>query len=193
MSVKVTKSTDAVELYQVRQGRNFEGWGDIVLICGERSVSVMVRSDYGDYSYHWNATGGCPKSFLISLDQDYVMKNLSDYKNTVPDADANERQTKQYVIQARRARNLTDDEAREAWDSMINLVWEHKDEPNLYGHLLIDQEHFDTVFGDYEYIPSNKKPCPHCTTFFENVWVPFTDQLKVEIQETAELAATTKL
>jgi hypothetical protein len=42
MEMKVTKSQ--VELYRVRSGKGSLAWGNITLICGAESVSVMATS-----------------------------------------------------------------------------------------------------------------------------------------------------
>jgi hypothetical protein len=172
---KVTKSN--AELYRVRHN-TCEGWGDIILICGKESVSVMITSDYGSFSHYWSHCGEEPKSFLCSTDFDYTMKKLSNYNHYVKNPDGYPDEIKQSIIDARKYQNLTKEEAREAWDDMLNT--EHS-EGDLFYKELIDHSLFEKVFGDYDGLPSSEKESPRCRDLWEQVWKPFISQLKQEL------------
>lgn len=176
-SITVTKSSD-LELYQIR-GKNFEGWADIVLIIRDKTVSVMIASDYGSFSYYWGACGFDPKQFLISLNWDYAMKNLSDYKNYISDPEANDRKVKRLIIEARRNGSLNNLTARDAWEELTEL--DSCRNYDLYINELVSSEYFEEVFGEYEHLPDEKTRCPCCVEFWEKCWIPFTNQLKQEL------------
>ncbi|RAS62666.1 hypothetical protein DET48_11461 [Vibrio diazotrophicus] len=179
--VKVTKSQ--AELYQVRH-ETFEGWGDIHLVCGEQSVSVVIHSDYGTFAKYWSHCGCNPKKFLVDLDFDYCMKNLTDYKHYIKAPEQYPTEVKGRIIEARRAENLTKEEAREAWCDMLQTEF---DEGDLYFKELIDHHLFNKVFGDYEYLPCAKKIDPCCQELWEMVWLPFVERLKSELNLVSSL------
>lgn len=179
-TTRVIKSQ--AELYQVRH-ETFEGWADIFLICGEQSVSVVIHSDYGKFAKYWSHCGCNPKQFLIELDFDYCMKNLTDYKHRIDAPEQYPSKVKERIMVARRHDGtLTKEEAREAWGDMLQT--EHN-EGDLYFKELIDHHLFNKVFGDYEYLPSAKKIDPCCQELWDNVWLPFVEQLKSELAEKA--------
>lgn len=167
------------ELYQIRQNGS-SGWGDIVLVCGKESVRVMINSDFGSYSHIWTHCGGDPKEFLTEVDFDYCMKKLTDYNHYVPAPEEYPTEVKRRIIEARQDDNLTKAEAREAWEDMLNTEY---DEGDLYFKELIDHHLFEKVFYDYEYLPCAKKIAPRCQMFWDNVWLPFIEQLKTELTQ----------
>ncbi|MEB5557091.1 hypothetical protein GOP97_15090 [Vibrio cholerae] len=167
------------ELYQVRH-KTFGGWGDIFLICGQESVRVAINSDYGTFAHNWTHCGGDPKEFLTDIDFDYCMKKLTNYKHYVPAPEQYPIEVKQSIIESRREENLTKEEAREAWEDMLNT--EHS-EGDLYFKELIDHPLFEKVFGATEYLPSAQKVDPCCQDFWDKVWFPFIGQLKEELTQ----------
>ncbi|HCG9411647.1 TPA: hypothetical protein NKA80_004438 [Vibrio parahaemolyticus] len=172
----VTKSN--AELYRVRHN-TCEGWGDVILICGKESVSVMINSDYGSFSHVWIHCGCEPKAFLCDMDFHYTMKKLSNYNLYIDNPQSYPAEIKERIIVARRHdENLTKEEAREAWEDMLNT--EHS-EGDLFFKELIDHPLFGKVFGDYEYLPSAKMIDPHCQDLWDRVWTPFIKQLKEEL------------
>ena len=173
---KVIKSQ--AELYQVRAGGCT--WGDIVLVCGKESVSVMATSDYGSFDYFWSHCGGEPKAFLCGLDFQYTMKKLTNGKLYVPDPDGYEVEIKENIIEARKDESLTKEQARTAWDDMLS----HKEaypEGDLFYQGLVEHNLFEQVFGDYENLPSSEVECCRAVDFWKDIWAPFIAELKEEI------------
>ncbi|MBL4765070.1 MAG: hypothetical protein JKX67_07310 [Colwellia sp.] len=177
MPSKVTKSQ--AELYQVRSGQGSLAWGDITLICGPHSVSVMARSDYGSFDHHWSHCGGEPKGFLCGLDFQYTMKKLTNGKLYVPYPEGYEKEIKESIIDSRKADGLTRDQARTAWDEMLSIHDEYNG-GDLFFQALYEHEFFDKVFVDCEGMPSAKKPCGRAVDFYNDVWTPFIAELKKE-------------
>lgn len=177
---KVTKSQ--AELYQVRAG-GFT-WGDITLICGKESVSVMATSDYGSFNHFWSHCGGEPKAFLCTLDFQYTMKKLTDGKLYVPDPDGYRNEIKENIIESRKEAVLTKDEAREAWDDMLSHQEEYP-QGDLFYKGLYEHDLFKKVFGDCEGLPSATTECCRSVDFWKDIWTPFISELKQEIANKA--------
>lgn len=186
MKMKVTKSQ--AELYQVRSGQGSLAWGNITLICGAESVSVMATSDYGTFDHHWSHCGGEPKSFLCGLDFQYTMKKLTGGKLYIPDPDGYKNEIKKSIIESRReGRGISREEARTAWDEMLAFLDEYR-EGELLFNALYHHEFFEAVFGDPEYLPNSEKP-DHCAVdFWNDVWTPFINSLREELAESAKAA-----
>ncbi len=177
MSFTVSKSQS--ELYQVRSGKGSLAWGDITLICGKESVSVMATSDYGTFDHHWSHCGGEPKSFLCNLDFQYAMKKLTNGKLYTPDPEGYEKEIKDSIIDSRKGDGLTRAQARTAWDEMLSIQDEYQ-KGDLFFHALYEHELFDKVFGDCEGMPSATQPDPCAVDFWNDVWTPFINELEKE-------------
>ncbi|GIA99652.1 TPA: hypothetical protein JFP82_002139 [Vibrio cholerae O1] len=173
---KVFKTT--AELYQIRH-ETLESWGDIFLICGKESVGVSVNSDYGNFGFDVSICGCEPKEFLTRISFDSCMNKLTEYKLYVPAPEQYPVEVKKCIIESRRNKALTKEEAREAWDDMLDT--EHK-EGDLYFMELMEHHLFNKVFGEYEHLPSAKKVDPRCQDFWDHVWVPFVAELKEELK-----------
>ncbi|BDM64560.1 hypothetical protein NFHSH190041_20120 [Shewanella sp. NFH-SH190041] len=173
--VKITKKQ--AELYHVRQ-EGFEGWADIVLICGEQSVSVMIRSDYGSFDHHWSHCGYDPKEFLSNCEFEYAMNKLCD-DFLVLDQSGCETAIKQAIIERRRIGQIDKHTAREAWESMPELAYASTDK-NTYTNMVYMHDSFDDIFDEYDEMPRDTKPSPSCQDFWNECWLPFIEQLKSE-------------
>jgi hypothetical protein len=182
--MKVTKSM--VELYRVRSTEGGScSWGDITLTCGKESVNVMATSDYGTFDHYWSHCGCDPKEFLCDTDFQYTMKKLTGGKLYIPDPDGYGDEIKRDVIQSRKEDRLTKEQARTSWDEMLAIQDEHR-EGDLFYRELMDHEFFEEVFYDFEALPCAEKP-DHCAVdFWDNVWLPFVAELKLELLQKLE-------
>ncbi|WP_084977330.1 hypothetical protein [Plesiomonas shigelloides] len=180
-SKKPTVSKRKIELYQVRHEFG-DGWADISLTFGEKSVNVMVSSDYGSFSHYWGHCGYNPKEFLTDINFDYCMGKFFESKKLyILDAEACENEIKQSIISLRKDGELTADEAREAWDDLLNPEYGPQAGRDYYHRELYESKHFERVFVDYESLPEKTKINPLCQEFWNNCWLPFIDVLKAEI------------
>jgi len=180
MNVKVTKSQ--AEFYEVRSGKNSLAWGDIVIKCGKQSVSVMATSDYGTFDHYWSHCGGDPKEFLCGLDFQYAMKKLTNHELYIPNPAGYENEIKESIICSRKEDGLTKEQAKTAWVEMLEILEEYE-EGDLLFHGLYDHVLFESVFGDYEGLPSSTIPDPRAVDFFNDIWNPFTVYLREEIKQ----------
>jgi hypothetical protein len=185
MEMKVTKSQ--AELYQVRSGKGSLAWGNITLICGAESVSVMATSDYGTFDYHWSHCGGEPKNFLCGLDFQYTMKKLTNGNLYTPDPSGYREEIKSSIIESRKDEGLTKEQARTAWDEML-CIHDEYEKGELFFNALYNHALFDNVFGEAEYLPSSTQP-DHCAVnFWNDVWTPFINSLRQELTENTNVA-----
>jgi len=180
-----TVTKKQIELYQVRHNGS-ECWGDIALNCGEKSVHVMIDSDFGSWSYYWSSCGMSPKEFLCKINFDYCMKKLTGSKHYINDPEQYPNEVRGRITQAQEAGWLTETEVKQALDEMLEPEYSEGD---LYFHYLYNHELFDKVFGDYECLPSAKKISPRCQDFWDHVWIPFIEQLKTELKIAVKDAA----
>jgi hypothetical protein len=185
MEMRVTKSQ--AELYRIRSGKGSLAWGDITLICGAQSVSVMATSDYGTFDYRWSHCGGEPKAFLCGLDFQYAMKKLTNGNLYVPDPDGYENEIKESIVDSRKNGGLTRVQARTAWDEMLSIHDEYNG-GDLFFHALYDHELFERVFGDYEGMPSAEIADCRAVDFWGDVWMPFISSLREELAENVNAA-----
>lgn len=160
-------------------------WAKINLEYGPTSVNVMISSDYGSYDYWWGATGSNPKAFLTRIDMYYTMKKLmGGYDATQePDHESTIRSIKKKIIEVRREyqKDLSKDDAREAWNDMIGYVNDYGT-GEIYYKSMIEHDSFEAIFCDTEAIPFETKLKGQAKDFWEKIWTPFTDELKKELE-----------
>lgn len=172
--MKVTK--EQADVYQVR-GNNT--WGDIFVQWGTSDVQVTANTDFGVYGYHWFDTGN-PKRFLCEISRDYAMMELSRHKSMIPDTDRYQEEIEEQIYLSLVDGDLTKEEADRARNEMLGYGGTDSD---IWLTRLVDHDLFKKVFGDIEYLPSAEKMDPQCVGFWENIWLPFVEQLRVELVE----------
>lgn len=179
MIKKTTVTKTNAEFYYIR-GNGFV-WGFIALaIIGKESCQVLCNSDYGHYAYGWTHCGMNPKKFLCRLDMQYAMNKLTNGKLYEPDVDEYENDIKNSIIESRRSGNLTETEARIAWNEMCLLVDEYGCSSILFNELY-NHPLFSKVFGSFENMPNSERIRPECQGFWDKIWIPFIEQLRLEI------------
>ncbi len=173
----VTKAQ--IDLYRIRtkMESGWNTWGNISLEFGRESVNVMINSDFGHYAYNWTHTGPDPYDFLCRINRDYAMNKLSDGKLYEPDVEKFGDQVKKSILELRYDRSITKEQARDAWDDLIPITTEYND-ANAIWTKLIDSDWFNTIFGDYENLPSAQRVRPEIEQFWKYIWLPFVDHLK---------------
>lgn len=73
--MKVSKST--AEVYHLREAGKQKTWADIYIHqTGEKSGAILIRSDFGEWSYYWGAMGSPLKKFLTGLNDSYFTGKL---------------------------------------------------------------------------------------------------------------------
>jgi len=181
----ITIEKSKVDIYKIRHKGSCV-WGDITVEFGKTSAQLMINSDYGSYAYNWFSTGENPKKFLCDINMCYAMEKLSDYNLYEPDPYKYSDEIKELIIDSRKGEYLTKEEAREAWDDMLGILDDYPSGDIMYKEL-IDHKYFNKVFGGFEYLPSATRVKPKHKHFWENIWLPFVDELKRELsKETGE-------
>lgn len=176
----VTKKVS--ELYEVRQanGRGSK-WADFNLVCGESSVRICINSDYGNFAYVWGACGCNPKEFLIDLDFQYAMKNLTKYNVYIDDVDGFNRCYKRDMIELVRDDVLSFKRAKEIYYELKKFTGStnYEIQEQIFNSPFVGE----TYYGDPSTLPNPKMVDPTLKLFWENCWIPFVEQLKIELSQ----------
>jgi hypothetical protein len=118
----MTKPPVKIWRYVVPSDEHREGWGIILM---DSTGFFGAVSDYGNYSYFWNAHGREDfRLFVAGLERswDYAATKLGGYeKNHVFDREATAKGIKKEVLSRRRNKSFTFEEAREEWEQADSL------------------------------------------------------------------------
>jgi len=97
----------------VLHGRGLgDGWA-IVLMDATGFFSVV--SDYGNYGFRWTAFGDNFRAFITKIDAHYALTKLA-YGQEAFDGEATEARIRKGILELRRHRHLSKDDARKEWD-----------------------------------------------------------------------------
>lgn len=105
------------ERYDLRWKHN--GWATFTI--DENGGIFSVQSDFGNYNYAWPKNGRESfKHFLIEITRspDYVLGKIS--KEDYFDPDKAEKKWKAKIIELRKDRECTKEQARDAWEFLVN-------------------------------------------------------------------------
>ena len=116
---------------------NGEGWAEIVI--GSNGFFAAV-SDYGNYGYAWRHIGKrTAREFISEIGADYLRGKLDSTKHF--DADETEKAVRRTICQRRRGRDITEYDARKAWDALcIHDLIDFNDWSSAYGKV-VDHDH----------------------------------------------------
>lgn len=115
---KYTFKKSTCERYDIRFGQC--GWATITI--DENGGMFNCQSDYGTYAYSWPHHGRKTfKHFLIGLakDHSYLLGKVS--KQNWHDYDKTIKQWKKAIIDCRKRRDCSKEDAREVWDFILGL------------------------------------------------------------------------
>lgn len=111
--------------YSVPNRKGYEGWA-ILFLDSEGCFAAL--SDYGDWSYRWNARGFSPdediRKFLLRCDDDYLLRKIAPQQEYDPDK--TKANIRELILGMRRERQLTKDEALEEWELTSDLSNEYE-------------------------------------------------------------------
>ena len=100
--------------HEPNNGKTYEGWYIAFL---DSTGALSVQSDYGDYSYRWNAHGFPAglgfREFLTQCNSDYILRKLARHDELQPER--TEKSIREAIIHLRREGKLTKEEAAEEW------------------------------------------------------------------------------
>jgi len=145
-----------------------EGWGKFVI---DDTGYFSVVSDYGNYAFQWSAFGDNFKEFLTRLDSSYLMGKLEGSCRWF-DREATALSFGREIINLRKEKTITKEEARDMWDE----IEAHSDERE-FGDFVGDHwKHFQDGYYLLQYDHS-----PQMRGFAERLYPRFVEELKKEI------------
>lgn len=101
--------------YSVPNRKGYEGWAILFL---DSAGCFAALSDYGDWSYRWNARGFSPdediRKFLLRCDDDYLLRKIAPKQEY--DSEATQTSIRELILGMRREKQLDKEEARYEWD-----------------------------------------------------------------------------
>ncbi len=155
-------------------------WGKFII---DGSGYFSCVTDFGNYAFQWTAIGpGDFRSFLVSLNADYVMGKLNWGRGLVFDDDKTRNLARTKLLEKRRERMVNSDEAREIWDSMEGCTTEREFEDVF--RKAKDIHDYD-LFDDWWEMFGQNYPA-ELLGFGEKVWPRFVALLKEELAEVAK-------
>jgi hypothetical protein len=157
-----------IERYNVPSVKH-EGWAVVVI---DSRGFLGVFSDYGNYAYHWTHFNDDFKKFLVGLDWDYLYGKLMQLRDAkVYDGEATLRSILKRILELRRVKRLSREQARHEWvlaeDSEIDHHFSN-------GYSLW---HRDTQLEDAHELYETRNDL-QCEQFCQKVWPRFIELLK---------------
>jgi len=172
---KFTIKKTTVECYKIRHESN-SYWADITVDANESTGRIQIASDFGSWENYWGACGKSFKSFLISLNIDYVAGKFGADKWF--DEVATIKQFKREVLEYRKDDSITAEVARKIWNEIIDLE-EVGSYENEFSMRLFNGEE---IMRFYDYCPHLIRDIsPLFRRFWNEIWPVFVEELKKEI------------
>ncbi len=175
--VKVQKST--CERYDLRWDRF--GWATFAI--DEAGGIFNCQSDHGNYNHHWPHHGRKTfKHFLIELARDpqYLMEKVSE--KTYFNFDANLGEWKRTVLQMRKDKELTKEQAKDVWDFLRDELGDYSRSPEIIQKEIYEHWPFNAIINEPWYcFEVNLDYPPEAHIFAKEVMPMFADVLKKEL------------
>ena len=185
-----TVETTTATVYKIRCGTMGNGWADITIREWPDGGSISIQSDFGDWAYSWNATGGPFRAFLRKLNPGYFFGKCMGKDFYVFDDMKTEKAFKALIIELRRHGELSKEDAFECWEEVVGNAPLHSldySSSNALYHSIGDTEHvFEKLCGeDYYSIPVKTSPDFQAMAFWEKIWPVACDAWSAEETEQA--------
>ena len=159
--------------YTIHGGKEFS-WANILI--DEHWGLLAIHSDYGNWTFSWPYHGRDSfRQFLMESrkDKHYFMNKLAAGERWY-DSNATEKELQREILIRRRRKELTKEEAREAWEDADREIEFHSSQETYQRSVLDCKSVFDKVFGgDYDGIPCVTGFDPGMREFFRLVWPVF--------------------
>lgn len=162
------------ELYRVRAG--FE-WALIAL--DDNTGLIAIESSFGSFNYVWPPRHRSQPlaEFVTCLDFGYFMSKTRGLSAKEFDLDETIKAFRRWVIDERRATNITKEHARDAWDALDDI---HEEGPRTAEHCgtLIneDRERLRDALGDDWWDGMRQRYTAECVAFWDTIWPAFIIQ-----------------
>jgi hypothetical protein len=169
--------------------RNEGEWSKIFIEQGQRPDGtrwgyISFVSTFGNRGHVFSHIG--PPSleqFLIGCDWDYLAGKFWGLEREVFDFNASVKGLRKQVLLARRAGDLTKDEAFDCWCEISELE-DCNNADWFAADIWFNQEHLAKHFCA-DGSPAMKRPNPQCEGFRDYIWRPFCDYLRAEAAKVA--------
>jgi hypothetical protein len=147
--------------YAEPNGKGLEGWYIAFL---DSSGALSVQSDYGNYSYRWNAFGfdGNFRRFLSTLNNGYVISKLCPAR--VFDGESTRKKIQHEIKDLRRHMDIDKDAARYEWDLLADC--HDLDDESDFARWAENTELKNVYEGDFYSTMTD----PAISAFMEKVW-----------------------
>lgn len=167
------------ERYDIR----WDQWGWAIITIDENGGVFNAQSDYGSYAYSWPNHGRKSfKHFILELarDKSYFLGKVA--KQTYFNYEKHLGEWKRKIIEMRRDRDCTKENARDAWEVITGL------DDYSSSHQLIEKELYESdiinelSFGEPWYVfETDLDYSPQALAFAQEVMPMFAEILKKEI------------
>lgn len=97
----------------------YDSWS--VWLLDEATQTLIVFGDYGTWDYTWYPDGIDFRLKLRGFDRWYIQNKLSVGRKEDVDVDASVERVKKLIIQMRKDKDLSPDDAREQWDVLEDI------------------------------------------------------------------------
>ena len=174
----ITKGT--AEVYYIRPDDGF-GWG--IFLLDEMTGTLSCVTDYGNYACRWGNRHG-RKSFKEFLaregkDRHYFLKNLAGQSCIEYKHDETTQNWKQCLLESRRSRYCSKDDARHIWELIDGL----DDNGVLAVREMLDDKITDSVLGPDVICDTVRGYNASATCFIDKLWPMFIEVLREELPE----------
>jgi len=190
--MEITKKN--IQVYQLRKFKESNIWADIYLDENKDGSggALAIRSDYGSWDYCWGSCGRPLKEFICGIDAGYLMGKLSSRNEF--DYDRWKVAAQEQIKYALQEKNIDDEKHDGLMQELEGLGREgFQSEDSLYVYLRETNSELFSFFGSSENFPNGKDYPTGLKLFIENIWKPFIQELKKEIEagdETRKLLKT---
>lgn len=158
---------DWIKRYDVRDGHEW------AVVVADHKGFLGVVSSYGNYAFHWTDFGKDFKSFLLSIDEGYLVKKLTFGQKLHYDEAATLAATKYEIMRLRKEGLFTKPQARQEWE----LLGDFND--------LYHQGDFEAWFQETSLLDASEcyrsQRDPQTVTFAKTLWPKFKEALSADL------------
>lgn len=176
MNIKISKTIS--ECYKV-ENLDSRVFADIYLEFGDSSVKITINADYGTFSYFWGSTGKNPKEFLKRIDFYYTMEKFVGSSLYEPDFEKRLEAIKKTLFEKRKSNEISKKVAKNIYDE-INFIFENYNSEDIIVEKILQIKNFNKIYEDIVYMPFDRKVKNKFKYFWDEIWIPFVENLKEE-------------
>lgn len=179
---KTTVSKGVASVFRIRHN-TIEGWADVFLTTGDSSVSVMINSDYGVFSYSTEYCSRSPIEFIANVSKHYILKKLLGDERLVVDEVACRNEILDDIRRCYDSGSISECEAKVAVEYIDELQFNN---PSLYYYQITNHDVLGSIYNETDSIPDTTTDNSVCEPLWNDIWLPFANQLKQEIKSKSE-------